>query len=203
MSFEDELPELINQLKDHGIEFDAGLSDAEVAEIEQTCKFQFPPDLKMFLQLGVPVRWVQYHNNNYMSDRFPNWREDPLAIMNDSREWAAGTFHFDIEHNHFWMERWGKQPAELEDAFKVVNRYLETVPVLIPIYAHRFTPAQPNLPGNPVFSVWQATDTIYYGYNLQNYLSNEFIRIRQQDWGKLSDYRHIPFWSDIVIDIGP
>jgi hypothetical protein len=79
MSYEDELPELVNQLKERGVEFDAGLSDAEVKNIEQTCNFQFPPDLKMFLQLGVPVRWVRANNRAY--EGFPNWRHNHVSIM--------------------------------------------------------------------------------------------------------------------------
>jgi hypothetical protein len=195
MSYQDELPELINQLKASGVEFDAGLSDAEVTDIEQTCNFQFPPDLKMFLQLGMPLRW-RYKDR--VDDRFPNWREDPLSIMNRSQEDIIGAFHFDIQHSNFWMERWGNRPTELEEAFAVVDRFFETVPILIPIYIHRLIPAQPQLTGNPVFSVWQAIDTIYYGYNLQNYLAREFVRGQFENWGQASDYRYIPFWSDLV-----
>jgi hypothetical protein len=195
MSFEDELPELINQLKDHGIEFDAGLSDAEVTDIEQTCNFQFPPDLKTFLQMGVPRKWVQ--SNNRAHEGFPNWRQNPSSIMENARIWVVAAFHFDVEKNAFWMERWGERPAELEAAFTVVDRFLETVPVLIPIFAHRFMSAEPHSPGNPIYSMYQPTDTIYYGYNLQTYLKNEFID-EVGEWGEASDYRHIPFWSDIV-----
>jgi hypothetical protein len=195
MSYEDELPELVNQLKERGVEFDAGLSDAEVKNIEQTCNFQFPPDLKMFLQLGVPVRWVRANNRAY--EGFPNWRQNHVSIMENARIWVLAAFHFDIEKNDFWMERWSERPAEQEAAFTVVDRFLETVPVLIPIFAHRFMPDQPHSPGNPIYSMYQPTDTIYYGYTLQSYLKNEFMD-DQEDWGEASDYRQIPFWSDIV-----
>lgn len=47
-------------------------------------------------------------------------------------------------------------------------------PRLIPIYAHRFTPAAPSPSESPVFSVWQ-TDIIYYGANLLEYLTNELL----------------------------
>jgi hypothetical protein len=179
------------------VEFDPGLSDAEIASIEHICNFQFPPDLRMFLQLGVPRRIV---HKEHTDERFPNWREDPVAIMNDAREWALGTFYFDIEHNNFWMKEWGTHPQELADALAVAKTFIQAASLLIPIYAHRFIPAQPNLSGNPVFSVWQARDTIYYGYNLLNYLRNEFMitRTRQHDWGQDSDYRFIPLWSIIA-----
>lgn len=195
--FEDaELIDIVVQMKTRQVEFDPGLSDAEIKAIEQDCKFQFPADLRAFLQLGMPIRWIR-HDGTRIEDRFPNWRDDPIGIMDDARKWAADTFYFDIEHNKFWMEAWGTRPEDLSEAIALVGRYLQTVPLLIPIYAHRFLPAQPNLPGNPVFSVWQAVDTIYYGYNLQDYLQNEFIRDETKR-GKPSAYRHIPFWSEIV-----
>src|SRR4051812_41360139 len=104
MTLEEELAEIVKQMKVRGVEFDPGLSDAEVAEIEQTCQFQFPSDLRMFLQLGVPLRWVEHHNGDRVDERFPKWRENPLEIISDAREWAWGTFSFDIENNVFWMD---------------------------------------------------------------------------------------------------
>ncbi len=52
MPYQDELEAVIQKMKSRGVEFGAGLSDAEVSAIEQTCAFQFPPDLKAFLQMA-------------------------------------------------------------------------------------------------------------------------------------------------------
>jgi hypothetical protein len=199
MSFEDELPELVNQLKDHGVEFDAGLSDVEVNNIEQTCNFQFPPDLRTFLQLGVPLRWKVY--DFLVDENFPNWREDSLLIMHSAEEHVVGTFHSDIENNNFWMKEWGNRPKELNQALAICDHFLQKAPILIPLFGYRFLPGEPNLSGNPVFSMWQPLETIYYGYNIQNYLMNEFV-LDDGEWGESPDYRYIPLWSDIVIDIG-
>jgi len=209
MTLKDELSEIVENMKAHGVEFDAGLTDAEVSDIEALCKFQFPPDLRQFLQLGVPLSWtrrsgtflgipVKWRKNIVSVDNhFPNWRDNPLEIMNKARKRTLSAFVFDVEHANFWMQEWGERPQELSDAFTVIERYLETVPVLIPIHAHRFIPAEPHLAGNPIFSVWQAIDTIYYGYNLQNYLKHEF-QLQADDRGQPSDYRPIRFWSSIV-----
>jgi hypothetical protein len=45
---------LVAQMKHRGIEFDAGLTDAEVARIEGQFAFRFPPDLREFLQTALP-----------------------------------------------------------------------------------------------------------------------------------------------------
>jgi hypothetical protein len=199
MNLEDELRDIIEQMKVRGVKFEAGLSDEEVSDIEQRCNFRFPPDLKMFLQLAVPIKWEE-PNSTYVSDRFPNWHKDPVEIMEWSREWAIGTFSFDIEseRNNFWMSEWGKKPSALVDQLAIATAHIQNAPLLIPIYEHRFLPAEPCEAGNPVFSIYQAIDSIPYGYNLQKYLQNEFIN-RDNDVGRASDYRTIRFWSKITM----
>ena len=70
-------------------------------------------------------------------------------------------------------------------------------PALIPIYAHRAIPNEPLEAGNPVFSVWQAVDTIVYGADLADYLRREFSRVP----GEADEGRPIRFWTDLL-DIG-
>jgi hypothetical protein len=201
LSEKNELADIIAQMKasPYAIEFDPGLSDAEVESIEAAGSFQFPPDLRTFLQLGVPRR-TNYKER--IDENFPNWRENPVAIMDSARELALVVFLVDIEHSDFWMAEWGTRPQELADAFAVAKSFIQAAPLLIPVYAHRFLPAQPNLPGNPVFSVWQAQDTIYFGYNLASYLRNEFLStaFEGEDWGQPSDYRFVPLWSILAGD---
>jgi hypothetical protein len=196
MLYQDELEAIIALMKTRGVEFAAGLSDDEISTIEQTCAFQFPPDLKAFLQIGMPLQWIPQDGWKPRTG-FPNWREDPLTIVKQSRQWVTEAFHFDIEKAGFWMEAWGTRPEALDEAFKICDQFLQEAPLLIPIFAHRFLPALPHSAGNPVLSMWQAVDTIYYGYNLQSYLKNEFVD-DQEDWGEASDYREVPFWSQIV-----
>ena len=192
----DELQAIAEAMAAQQIEFDPGLSDEEISAVEQICGFRFPADLRIFLQIGVPRRWRRY---DWVDDRFPNWREDPLAIMHDVTAQNRQMFHFDIENNGFWVEEeWGARPDRRSKAFAICDQSLQTVPPLIPIYVHRFLPAEPNLPGNPVLSVWQPLDTLYYGYNLSNYLLREFIPGYAEDRGQLSDYRPIRFWSKIA-----
>ena len=63
-----ELIELMEGAK-RGLSFAEGLSDAEVHSAEENYGFQFPPDLRAFLQTALPLG----------SPPFPNWRlaDDP------------------------------------------------------------------------------------------------------------------------------
>jgi hypothetical protein len=57
---------------------------------------------------------------------------------------------------------------------------------------HRMMPDEPREAGNPVFSVHQ-TDIIYYGFDLLDYLRNEF-KLRDRDpWPE--KVRPIRFWD--------
>lgn len=56
--------QIINLLKNKGVEFGDGLSDSELLDIEKRFVIKFPPDLKRFLQTQLPI-----------SDQFINWRQ--------------------------------------------------------------------------------------------------------------------------------
>ncbi|MBA3867711.1 MAG: hypothetical protein H0X30_01005 [Anaerolineae bacterium] len=199
MSLETELLEVIDKVKKSRFftgHFEAGLTDQEVSDIEERCEFNFPPDLKLFLQIGLPLGDFGPYNS---IDNFPNWRNDPVKIMQDNRQLLEDGFYFDIENNNFWMPKtWGEKPETLAEQLAIAKDYLQTVPELIPICAHRMIPVEPCEVGNPVFSILQPHDTIYYGYNLQSYLWNEFISPGKWDEGQASDYRDIRFWSKLV-----
>ncbi|MGO4856685.1 hypothetical protein [Arthrobacter sp. 2MCAF14] len=78
----------------------------------------------------------------------------------------------------------------------VAKQKFADVPVLVPFFVHRFLPASPAASGSPVFSVYQ-TDVIYYGNNLGDYCTVEFLgqpgrsteqpRIRIEFWSDLAD----------------
>lgn len=56
-------------------------------------------------------------------------------------------------------------------------------------------PAEPHLPGNPIFSVHQ-TDIIYYGIDLRDYLIHEFLaRDDVGIWPIPDSVRQIRFWD--------
>jgi hypothetical protein len=116
-------------------------------------------------------------------------------------EWPADGICFDIRNKVFWWPEWGERPAADADAIAVASRYLERVPVLIPIFGHSYLPSTPAEVGNPVFSVHQA-DVIHRGADLAEYLhyafrdQEEFDEDRYPTFSEV--YRPIRFWSSMA-----
>jgi len=184
---------LISLLKDKNILFDSGLNENEILQVEQKFNLTFPPDLKLFLQTALPI-----------SDKFPNWRKalidtQTTKLINDRLEEPLTGILFDIEHNNFWAtEFWGELPNTLQQKLSVATDKIKDYPKLIPVFAHRYIPNEPNETDNPVYSVHQ-TDIIYYGYNLATYLANEFGFALTDDFELLDKpKKEIKFWCWVV-----
>jgi hypothetical protein len=175
---------LVDTLRDNGVEFEAGLTDAEVEAAEARYGFLFPPDLGAFLQAGLP------HGGD-----FPDWRDGAETSLRKWLDLPRRSILFDIEHNGFWLDEWGPRPPSLEQAQRIASALIAAAPRLIPVYIHRMIPSEPHLPGNPVFSVHQA-DIIYYGVDLRDYLIYEFLA--REDigiWPIPENVRRVPFWD--------
>lgn len=181
--------ELVQNLQKIGIEFEVWLTNDEVLKIEEKFNFKFPPDLKYFLQTNLPV-----------SEWFYNWRnaldsQEITEMINSQLQWPLEGINFDIEYNNFWVKNWGKKPENLEEQLIIAENNFKGYPKLIPIYSHRFIPMEPNIIDNPIFSVYQ-TDIIFYGYNLADYLSNEFKFTISDNFEVLMKPKHdIEFWT--------
>lgn len=180
-------------LRTIGLCFETGLTAGEISRTEAQYGFQFPPDLREFLSLGLPV-----------SDRFPDWRtgkivggKGSLITVADLLDWPAHGICFDVENGGFWIDEWGPKPYNVDEACRLARNFVKQAPALIPVYGHRFLPAGPAAAGNPVLSVYQ-TDIIYYGSNLSSYFAKEFkLPLENLDNGSRSQVR-IRFWSDII-----
>ena len=90
----------------------------------------------------------------------------------------------------------GAAPAIAGRGPRVAEQLIAAAPRLIPVYIHRMMPAEPHLPGNPVFSVHQ-TDIIVYGTDLRDYLVHEFLMTEdeQGEWTVPEVTRPIAFWD--------
>ncbi|QDT79493.1 hypothetical protein Mal35_29570 [Gimesia maris] len=202
--FESEIRTAVDLLQSRGVRFEPGLTDQEVVQTETTFGFRFPPDLRAFLQTALPVRL----NKPGLSNSFPDWRAGNKDDLQTRLNWPWEGMVFDIEHNAFWLDEWGKKPDVLQAAIEMAHRYVTAAPTLIPVCSHRYIPATPAEAGNPVFSVHQ-TDIIYYGLNLWDYFEQEFAE-HEEGWYAGERYaefteaqyfaahRDIPFWSRLV-----
>lgn len=175
----------IKILKWADIELDAGLSEDELIRAEEVIGARFPPDLRELLSCALPV-----------GQGWHDWRTLELEAIERALQWPWEGMAFDIEHNDFWFDEWEERPVELQDALAYAQAQLLQAPTLIPIYRHRYIPAEPELAGNPIFSVYQ-NDIIYYGSNLTSYLHCELgaLDYRAAISGEL---RPIRFWGDLM-----
>lgn len=174
-------------LNDAGIEVGPGLTDAEFDSVHERFGFHFNPDHRSFLATVLPL-----------GDRWPDWRNGDDVELQTWMESVAEGFIWDALHQNppFWPSSWGILPSSPEGIATTVRRELRAWPRLIPIYAHRFTPASPSPSGSPVFSVWQ-TDIVYYGANLLEYLANEFPLGQGRKTLSPISVR-VPFWSRFI-----
>ena len=167
------------------VEFDSGLTESEIRTVESRFGFHFPPDLCAFLQTALP-----------RGPLFPDWRIPESPALAGRLAWPFDGIAFDIENNAFWLDSWGPRPHALSDALAVAKAAVESAPRLIPIFGHRYLPAEPEAAGNPVLSVYQ-TDIICYGVDLRRYLLCEFGRLDFVEATR-GEVRRIRFWTDIM-----
>ncbi|MEZ0110539.1 hypothetical protein ABH920_004554 [Catenulispora sp. EB89] len=157
-------------------EIEPGLTDEEFARIEDEFGFRFADDHRAFLAAGLPVS-VPYDDPpgvlRAWAEPWPDWRDGDRAALRRQVAWPLECVENYVEHYGFWLEEWGPRPEALEDALSVARKELAEVPVLVPVYAHRFLPAGRGTHGHPVLSVYH-TDTIYYGADLAEWVLAEF-----------------------------
>ncbi|MBI2444217.1 MAG: SMI1/KNR4 family protein [Candidatus Magasanikbacteria bacterium] len=181
---------LKRDLENRGIIFSDGLTGQEITHAEKKFKFNFPPDLKMFLQHALPIARKERDESF-----FPDWRH----LNSDSLNFYMGLplegILFDVENNNFWLPELEQKPQDSEKAKKIMIEAVNKAPKLIPIYAHRYLPAEPLEENNPIFSVHQ-TDIIYYGSYLYDYFQVEFNKRVYASSGVKP--KKIKFWSAII-----
>ncbi|MEV5489120.1 hypothetical protein AB0L47_14110 [Streptomyces bobili] len=112
-------------------------------------------------------------------------------------DWLVEGVLLDVENNTFWYAGWGERPADGKLALDAARHRLTGVPVLVPVYAHRYLPAGRGSLGHPVLSMWQ-TDIIYYGMDLVDYIHQEFDEVRGELAETWNPRATVPFWRDLL-----
>jgi hypothetical protein len=175
------------RLREAGVEFQPGLSEDEIQRIQAAYGFLFPPDLKEFLALALPV-----------SDGFVNWRSAGREEIDRRLAFPYERLFSRIQYRLFWPQDWGIRPRAATQAFAVARSAFERVPALIPINGHRYIPDRPHERGNPVFSAHQHYFS-YYGSNLAECLRNEFSSCFGGSGFSLQrGIKRIDFWGDMA-----
>ena len=144
-----------------------GLTDEEFEKIEKFYSIKFPISLRTLYKSFLP--------------EFYNWRDFSEENVNKIKyylNWPIEGILFDIQNNGFQKKCFGQRTNDINENKKIALEFLEnsnneTVPNLIPVYAHRYVPCYPDIMDIPVISVYQ-TDIVFYGKNLEDYFKSEF-----------------------------
>ncbi|MEI2810980.1 MAG: hypothetical protein V9F00_12545 [Nocardioides sp.] len=180
------MPDLVSQsiqrLRAGGVRMEEGLCDGEVSRVQDRLGFTFGPEHRDFLQSVVPV-----------GRSWPDWRNDRDDDLRGRLDWPIEGIIFDVHSNGFWPASWGDRPDDKDARERQARENLASVPILIPVFSHRYLTSDPRFEPSPVFSVYQA-DVIYYGDNLLDYFAHEFGVPPPHP----SDRTRVPFWSDLA-----
>lgn len=197
-----------------------GLSEQEIAAVEQRYSLQFPPDYRLFLKMlhsvDKPLTGARYADERQMipitSPSFYNWQTDAVAIE-EAYEWLVEGLLFDVQDNDLWPQSWGAKPAERAALAAHVRALVQIAPKLIPIFGHRYLLVEPCKAGNPVLSIYQS-DIIFYGIDLRHYFLTEFaellgigradmphgLTVSDEEMRKrMDECQAIPFWGEFLI----
>lgn len=193
-----------------------GLSEQDIAAIEELYSLRFPPDYRLFLKLlhsvDRPLTGVRYRHDRQMipitAPSFYNWQVDTVAIQ-QAYDWLVEGLWFDVQYNNLWPQTWGVKPVQIEAQETQVRALVKAAPKLIPVFGHRYLLAEPCQAGNPVLSIYQS-DIIIYSIDLRHYFLTEFGELvgngkeGSQHARVVSDeemqeqYLAIPFWGEFL-----
>jgi hypothetical protein len=157
-----------------------GYSRAELERAQALFQLTFPPDLVALLLERRPVGG-------------PDWTRE--SDIRPRLAWPFEALLFHVEENTLWWPEWGERPATVGERAEALAAVLARAPRLIPVFSHRYLPADPCEPGNPVFSVY-GSDTILYGANLEDYFAREQEGSEIRPWPE--EVKEIAFWSELV-----
>lgn len=157
-----------------------GYTAAELDRAQSRFRLIFPPDLIELLLDRRPVGGT-------------DWNDE--GKVRSLLAWPFEGLLFDVEEDGLWWPEWGDRPVKEQERAEVLRDVLRRAPTLIPIHGHRYLPATPSRPGNPVFSVYQS-DIIQYGADLGDYIDREENGVASKPWP--THVREIDFWSEMV-----
>ncbi|PRQ48328.1 hypothetical protein RchiOBHm_Chr2g0109461 [Rosa chinensis] len=177
---------LINHLKSSNIPVERGLTDAELASIEATFSFTFPPDLRPILQEGLPV-----------GPGFPNWRASSAQQLNILLNLPALSLLKQVSEGSLWCPSWGPRPDRggVNAGLEKVKALLRKAPVLVSVYRNCYIPCEPNLAGNPVFYI-DSQSVRVLSFDVTGFF-REFGMAHAPAWAP-KEARRLEFWSDVA-----
>ncbi|MGY4710155.1 hypothetical protein ACXDF8_11470 [Mycolicibacterium sp. CBM1] len=171
-------------LDDGSVTMDPGLTDDELARIEDEFGFEFADDHRSLLSAGLPI-----------GQSWPNWREAPRRSLQQRLRLPAEGVLLAVEWRGFWPAEWGARPAKTKDALRSANYHLARAPQLVPVHSQCYLPAGRGNFGHPVLSVYR-TDVTCVSTDVFRYIEHEFGRLASDT--SQPPTSTVRFWSDLI-----
>jgi hypothetical protein len=160
-----------------------GLTDAELANVEEALGFTFADDHRAFLAAGLPV-----------GASWPDWRSEGRRSLHKRLRLPLDGILFAVEWSAFWPPTWGPRPASMKHALRTANYELARAPRLLPLHANHYLPAAAGSSGAPVLSVVR-TDVTVVGRDIAEYIESLVgADVAQTPVAAC----HVDFWSDLL-----
>lgn len=180
-----------------------GLTDSEFDRIEKRYGFEFADDHRAFLAARLPVRVLDDADAESRTWKmpWPDWRDGAAEDLRRHLDRPVDDSIWQVEEERLWLRCWGERPDDPADAVAQARDWLQGVPTLVPVYAHRFLPAGRGSSSHPVLSVWHLSDIICYGGDLDSWVFMEFADTDDDDWHseQWKSRVSVPFWRDHVL----
>lgn len=127
---------IVEKLREKGLQFSQGLTDSEIQQIETIYDIKFPKSLRNFYREGVPVSEAEYE--------FPRWSDfsaDNISCI--KKYWIEGPIDRLLPHikrEGYWIPEWGERPERAEDAAAEFAKTAQKAPKLIPVFGNKYLP---------------------------------------------------------------
>ncbi|MEM7284973.1 MAG: hypothetical protein AAF480_01355 [Actinomycetota bacterium] len=172
-----------------GADGGTGLTNRQLAVVEDELGHELPYEVGLLLVMGVPD-----------DEGWLDWRDDPDSQLARWDAEVLGGIVFGIRENAFWSPTFGPRPEDIDDRVAAAEAAYDGLPRLFPLYRDRAVPLMTpdgfdSASGNPVLSVAQ-TDVVEYGSDLADWLHKDFD-VPLPTWERTGE-RRFPFWSELT-----
>lgn len=172
-----------------GADGSTGLTNKQLAVVEDELGLELPYEIGLLLVMGVPD-----------DEQWFDWRDEPVDQLARWDAWVLEGIAFDIRENGFWSPSFGPRPDDVEARIAAAEAAFASLPRLFPLHGHRAIPLDvpdgfDSNSGNPVLSVMQ-TDVIEYASDLAGWLHKDF-GVPLPTWEQTGE-RRFPFWSELT-----
>ncbi len=155
-----------------GTRWRRGLSDLEIARIQNEWRLDLPTDYRLFLSelytTDRPPIVAQGTSGAREGVTFTVWTGDRSPIDSAINEPFRGLME-DIEATEYWLPSWGPRPKNRSGRAKVLEAEAQKAPRLVPVLGNRYLLAIGSATESAVLSIYGA-DIVELAPNLRDYL---------------------------------